>query len=382
MQYRILQIAALAFLFAFAPHIAPPLAAAEAGDDKAAFRVAYKAYQAAVEAKDADAAVTAAEEALELGKSVFPDDSPSLPVLYINYGKAILEAAVWAHDFKNREAVIEPFEEAINRYESLYGENDGRLIDPLRWLADVHSRFSQHDDEIEIRERVLLLVEVLHGGDSYAFAEASMETGRSFYSSYRRYKSAPRHFQIAYDIYGHNDDTSGYKLGLAAFWLGKAAEQSRKRKFAEERYLEALDIFEETSPPGHELQILAHTYLIKLYEERGKGEEAALHCQAISRLRPLVGVDGYQPLYIRHPVYPRSALRAERSGYVLVDFTVTTSGTVANASVVESKGGRGKEFEHAALEALSYFRYAPAVQDGKLVETTGVRNVITFEIDD
>lgn len=44
MQSRIIQITVLAFLFAFAP----PLAAAEAGDDKAAFRVAYKAYQAAV----------------------------------------------------------------------------------------------------------------------------------------------------------------------------------------------------------------------------------------------------------------------------------------------------------------------------------------------
>lgn len=118
--------------------------------------------------------------------------------------------------------------------------------------------------------------------------------------------------------------------------------------------------------------------MIQLLEEMGRSDDATLHCQAISRIRPLVGVDGYKPLYKGYPVYPRRAQESGRSGYVLVDFSVTTFGAVANATIVESGGG--KDFERAALEAVSTFRYAPAVKDGMLVETTDVRNLITFEI--
>lgn len=382
MRNRILQITVLAFLFAFAPHIVSPIAppvvvaeAAEAGDDKAAFRVAYKAYQAAVEAKDADAAEAAAHEALELGESIFPDDSPSLAALHVNYGMALV-------DTKRAKDAMKPLRSGIKRYEELYGKKDERLIDPLWSLADAHSGVGERSEEGKVRARLLRLVEEINGRDSLIFAEANLELGKSYYLGYENQRRARRYIQEAYDAYGRFFGQPAYKTGVAAFWLGKAAQQRRKRDTAEKRFLEALEIFEKTAPPGHNLQLLAHTYLIKLYEDRGRSEEANLHCQAISRLRPLAGVDGYTPLYKKYPIYPRTAQIAGRSGYVLVEFSVTAIGTVANATVVEFGGGRRKEFQRAALKAVEGFRYAPAVEDGKLVETTGVRNLITFEIDD
>ncbi len=69
-----------------------------------------------------------------------------------------------------------------------------------------------------------------------------------------------------------------------------------------------------------------------------------------------------------------------REGFVLVEFTVTTRGTVTNIRVLESEGG--KDIEHAALEAIKSYRYAPAIRNGEPVETAGVRHLTTFAIAD
>ncbi|MCH8862216.1 MAG: TonB family protein [Proteobacteria bacterium] len=367
MQSRILQFTVLALLFAFAS----PVVAAEADGDKAAFRVAYKAYQAAVEARDADAAVIAAHDALHHGESIFPDDSASLAALHINYGMALV-------DTKRAKDAMEPLRNGIKRYEELYGKKDERLIDPLWSLADAYHKTLDHEKALSSMRRALRIVKKIHGEGSFAFAEASLTMGEMFYRAGQ--PRATFHFQAAYDTYQQIYGKPAYKTGIAAFWLGKAAQQQGRRDRAEANYLDALEIFENSTSPGHDLQVAAHAYLIEVYEGRGRSDEATMHCQAISRIRPLVGVDGYKPLYRGLPNYPRSAQRGGRSGWVLVEFTVTTLGTVADAAVVESDGGA--DFERSALKAVAGFRYAPAVEDGKLVNSTGVRNLITFEIVD
>ncbi|MCH8201777.1 MAG: TonB family protein [Proteobacteria bacterium] len=192
----------------------------------------------------------------------------------------------------------------------------------------------------------------------------------------RNRRRAIRHLTAAYETYQRLYDRPAYKTGLAAFWLGKSRLQEQKYKAAEEHFLDAIRLFEETSPPGHELQLLAHGFLIALYEERGKSSQADAHVLAVSLLRPGEGVDGYKPLYRLAPVYPRSARVLRREGFVLVEFTVTTRGRVTNIRVLESEGG--KDIEHAALEALKSFRYAPAIRNGEPIETHGVRNLISF----
>lgn len=373
MRSRIIQSIILAIMLA----LAQPVAAVES-DDKAAFKAAYKAYQAAVEAGDLEATATAAEEALNFGKLVFPGDSPSLAALYVNYGVASVEAGSSSLRTDNAqiERAIAPLRQGIKRFEELYGKKNERLIEPLWSLADAYSKTSHPRRALPIMGRVLRLVRKINGEDSFAFAEANFAMGEKKYSV--RDWGAMHYFQTAYDTYQQFYQVPAFKTGMAAFWLGRAAQFQEKYSRAEQHYLDAIDIFENSTSPGHVLQVAAHTYLIKLYEDRGKSDEATLHCQAISQLRPLVGVDGYKPLYKKAPSYPRSAQRAGRGGYVVVEFSVTTLGTVANATVVESEGG--KDFERAALNAVSTFRYAPAVEGGKLIETTGVRNLLTFKI--
>ncbi len=85
----------------------------------------------------------------------------------------------------------------------------------------------------------------------------------------------------------------------------------------------------------------------------------------------------YLPIVKVAPIYPSRALSRGIEGYVIVEFTVTRTGTVRDVFVVESTSSL---FERSATEAALKFKYKPRVIDGEPVEVTGVRNKITFEI--
>ena len=85
----------------------------------------------------------------------------------------------------------------------------------------------------------------------------------------------------------------------------------------------------------------------------------------------------YLPIVKVAPVYPARALSRGLEGYVIVEFTVMRTGTVQDVSVVESTSTL---FERAATDAALKFKYKPRVIDGEPVEVPGVRNKITFEI--
>jgi protein TonB len=78
------------------------------------------------------------------------------------------------------------------------------------------------------------------------------------------------------------------------------------------------------------------------------------------------------------PNYPAAAIRRELEGFVIVRFTVTRSGAVADVEVEESSH---QIFEKAAIDAAYRFRYRPRVVDGEAIEVPGNRNRLTFELD-
>lgn len=94
----------------------------------------------------------------------------------------------------------------------------------------------------------------------------------------------------------------------------------------------------------------------------------------------LAVADGdYLPIVKVAPIYPRRALSRGIEGHVIVEFTVTRAGTVRDPVVVESTSS---VFERAALAAVLKFKYKPRVVDGEPIEVAGVRNKITFVLED
>lgn len=92
------------------------------------------------------------------------------------------------------------------------------------------------------------------------------------------------------------------------------------------------------------------------------------------------GTDGDMlPIVKVAPVYPPRAMQRGLEGWVLVEFTVSASGTVRDVVAVDADP-RGV-FEQAAIDAAGKFRYKPRVVGGKAVDVSGVQNVIRFELE-
>jgi protein TonB len=95
----------------------------------------------------------------------------------------------------------------------------------------------------------------------------------------------------------------------------------------------------------------------------------------------LGSADGdYLPIVKVAPIYPRRALSRGIEGWVLLEFTVTKTGTVANARVVEADPAG--IFDKAAVDAALKFKYKPRVVDGEPIDVQGVLHRITFKLED
>jgi len=79
------------------------------------------------------------------------------------------------------------------------------------------------------------------------------------------------------------------------------------------------------------------------------------------------------------PVYPQTAIARRIEGYVIVAYTITVTGSVADIVIVESSNS---VFNRAAVNAAGKFKYKPTVIDGVVVETLGARNKFTFVLED
>nr|WP_317933393.1 energy transducer TonB [Halioxenophilus sp. WMMB6] len=101
---------------------------------------------------------------------------------------------------------------------------------------------------------------------------------------------------------------------------------------------------------------------------------------SIKGLGGFSGDGEYLPIVKVQPVYPRRALQRGIEGYVIVEFTVTKSGSVRDPVVVEADPPN--IFDSAAISAALKFKYKPRVVDGEPIEVPGVQNKITFAIAD
>lgn len=112
----------------------------------------------------------------------------------------------------------------------------------------------------------------------------------------------------------------------------------------------------------------------------------------IAMVRPPVtmntGMDGlgfgmtdgeYLPVTKPPPMYPPRAAQSGIQGYVIVEYTVTTTGETRDVAVVESTNS---VFDRAAVESAKKYKYLPRMIDGTPIEVSGVRTKIEFVLED
>ena len=79
------------------------------------------------------------------------------------------------------------------------------------------------------------------------------------------------------------------------------------------------------------------------------------------------------------PEYPSRAIARGDQGWVKVQFTITSIGTVKDAIVVEADPPR--VFDEAALAAITRWRYNPKIEGGVAVERVGLQTLVRFNLD-
>jgi protein TonB len=102
---------------------------------------------------------------------------------------------------------------------------------------------------------------------------------------------------------------------------------------------------------------------------------------AISRMTLTAGSDrDVIPLVRVNPDYPPRAATRGQEGWVQVRFTITATGTVKDAIVVDAMPPN--VFDDAALKAIVRWRYNPKVENGVAVERVGVQTKIVFQLEE
>ncbi len=87
----------------------------------------------------------------------------------------------------------------------------------------------------------------------------------------------------------------------------------------------------------------------------------------------------YLPIVKVAPIYPRRAQTRGITGYCIVEYTVTKSGSISDPFIVEcSPSG---VFDRASVKASLKFKYKPRVVDGEAIAVAGVQNKFTYELE-
>ena len=87
----------------------------------------------------------------------------------------------------------------------------------------------------------------------------------------------------------------------------------------------------------------------------------------------------YLPIVKVAPIYPRRAQTRGITGYCIVEYTVTKSGSIRDPQAVDCQPSG--VFERASVKAAEKFKYKPRVIDGEPAQVAGVQNKFTYELE-
>jgi protein TonB len=104
----------------------------------------------------------------------------------------------------------------------------------------------------------------------------------------------------------------------------------------------------------------------------GDGRGALAFSAGLSDRDPL-------PLVRVEPEYPPQARQRHLEGWVQVQFTISTAGSVKDAVVVKSSHSM---FERYAVQAVNKWKYQPRLQSGQPTEAPGQQVVVRFRMED
>jgi TonB family protein len=325
------------------------------------FKQTYTAYQAAVASNDIAQTLVLALQAYDLGKVKFGAQSIDVANLGLNWANALVEEAnkLVEKRVENNAQAKALYLNAINAYETEYGNDANELIDPLVGAGDVATDAKQAK---KLFERAIDIAENNKNPKLIALVKTAAFDALA---NTEVYNHTIRNYAIeALDIYRQ-------ELPADSIDRLKASVNVAAVYFSENKNDKAIELYEELvkqysvlsyDPP---YKLMSHARLVELYERKSQSDKSTAHCIAIGSMKPWADAQEQQPLFRQHPDYPISYAKKGKEGWVEMAFTVDESGFVTEPEVLRSHGGQ--RFEKTSLTALKKWRYAPKFVDGQAV---------------
>jgi TonB family protein len=321
------------------------------------FTDAYHQYQIAIKANDKEAQTKYAKQSYVLGKQVYGESDINTARLAVNLASLHIDN----HQYAKARTLLLP---SIAIYEKKYGKESLEQIDIYFALAKSTPR-ENHKKAINYYREILNITDNYKKEDPTLNAQMQLDVGIELLSL-GSHKS--KVVLEAREYFTKHLASNDKRVVNANFFAGKYYLARGKLSKAISALEGNLPIFEALDGPTHPLELATHAFLIGALERKGRSEEATKHCIAIGSMTPWSHTQEQTPLYRTNPKYPINLARKGRSGYAVIEFTISDFGFVKDPKVLDSKGGKG--FEKEALIAMKKWRYAPKFENGQAVEAT------------
>ena len=319
------------------------------------FKTAYYSYQDAVKSNDEDAQLKYAKEAYQFGNKLYGETD-------INTANLALILAQQHLNKKQKKQATPLLLNTLNIFKREYGNNAIELPE-IYILLGQSLPHDKRKKSIDYYIKALDIAAGLEKEHPYFNAEIQLEAGRVLLRLGSRKSNA---ILTAQKFFTEHLPKNDKRVVNANFYAGKYNAARQKYSKAIENWQANLSVFESLEGATHPLELSTHAFLIDALEKSGKSDEATKHCIAIGSMTPWNESQEQRPLFRTNPKYPASDARRGKEGWVKVGFTISDFGTVTEAKILDSEGGRG--FEKSSLAVLEEWRYAPKFEDGKPIE--------------
>lgn len=344
----------LSFLF-----ISP--AFADEAADKAEFKRLYAEFnELYASSEELDPIIEIAEKIYKLAPQAYGKNHMNTAVVTYNLASLYIEKDLEKHNSELEDKTTVLLQKYFDILDEIEAPKDRTYVN--QYLVFLKASVDDHIvDSIKFKANKLQKITQQIDYQPQELAQIENNIAHLLFKN-RQYQLAKDYFMDSNENYIAAYGPEHFKIGENLFSIAKIDMGWKKREDAEQQFLKALDIFEKNGETGNTLSQSTHAFLVALYEEMGRHDEATKHCQAVAEERPLDFDKDIDPLYRKLPEYPST----KREGFAVVEFDIDTNGIPRDVIILESSA---KVFEKSSLEAISKWRYAPSVRDGKLIVT-------------
>ena len=277
------------------------------------------------------------------------------------------------------DTAIEFSEKALRLQSSLPNPQPDKVLEAHAFYINSLVRALQRSDT---RKRIYSR---LKGAVTQAEQAAKGSTSKATGDLYRALskassteKRAKSNLKSAADIYSRTLGTNSALTLWTRIQLARFETDKKQAKLL----LELIPLFENDDESLQYKAAAQQRVSVLLLKQERDEESFAQNAAAYETLKLLgaqreFDIEAFFPVVKDNPEYPRVAQRKGISGYVILQYTVTETGTVEDITVLQSSPEG--VFDEAARQAAIKYRYLPRIVDGEPTQVSGVKTRITFE---